>query len=302
MTDQDATRVNEYLIVAHTHVEPVALKDEAGYVKEIYSVFTQDIKMKVMVENYNEASYRLLAEAQRVRNYAAYFTRSQHPLDFSMVGQRDAVVNSGLPLIGAIFDGTTHLPFTDGGFGKTSVFTTRYGSDKGLTPPYDKFHSKESMVAWIADLNERLKLTGRMLETIPRGSACDAAVNCVGESFWTGEGKDRFLACWRAIDSIAKGDHPSVKSIGFEQIQGSLDKRLKDKSDEEALKSLRKLRNAAAHSSPTQDNYPSYHTRLREIYAIAREATDSVITETTGVKKELEWDSEGWERPAAQAN
>ena len=295
MTDPDATRVNEYLVVAHTHVEPVALKDEAGYVKEVYSVFTQDIKTKVMVEDYNEASYRLLAEAQRVRNYAAYFTRSQHPLDFRMAGQRDAVVNSGLPLIGAIFDGTTHLPFTDGGFGKTSVFTTRYGSDKGLTPPYDRFNSKESMEAWIADLNERLKLTGRMLEAVPRGSACDSAVNCVGESFWTGEGKDRFLACWRAIDSIAKGDHPRVKAIGFDQIRDSFDKWLKDKPSEEALRSLRDLRHAAAHSSPSQDYYPSYHTRLREIYAVAREATDSVITEATGVRRELEWDPEGWE-------
>jgi hypothetical protein len=295
MTDPDATRVNEYLVVAHTHVEPVALKDEAGYVKEIYSVFTQDIKSKVMVENYSEASYRLLAEAQRVRNYAAYFTRSQHPLDFSMVGQRDRVVNSGLPFIGAIFDGTTHLPFTDGGFGKTSAFTTRYGPDTGLMPPYDRFHSKESVVAWTAELNERLKLTGRMLEAVPRGSACDAAVNCVGESFWIGEGKDRFLACWRAIDSIAKGDHLSVKVIGFEQIRDSLDKRLKDIPSEGALKSLRNLRHAAAHSSPSQEDYPSYHTRLSEIYEIAREATDSVITGTTGVKRQLEWNPEGWE-------
>jgi hypothetical protein len=295
MADPDATKVNEYLVVAHTRVDPVALKDAAGNVREIYSVYTQDIKTKVLVEDYKEANYRLLAEAQRIRNYAAYFTRSQHPLDFSMVGQRDTMINSGLPFISAIFDGTTHLPFTDGGFGKTSALTTRYGPDRGLTPPYDKFHSKESMVAWIADLNERLKLTGRMLEAVPRGSACDAAINCVGESFWTGEGKDRFLACWRAIDSIAKGDHPKVKAIGFEQIQDSLDKRLKDKLDEEALKSLRSLRHAAAHSSPSQDNYPLYHTRLREIYTIAREATDSMITETTGAKKELKWNPEGWE-------
>ena len=295
MVDQDATKVNEYLVVAHTRVDSVALKDEKGYVKEIYSVYTQDIKTKVLVEDYREANYRLLAEAQRIRNFAAYFTRSQHPLDFSMVGQRDIVINTGIPMIGAIFDGTTHLPFTDGGYGRTSVFTTRYGPDRGLTPPFDKLHSKESLVAWLADLNERLKLTGRMLEAVPRGSACDAAINCLGESFWTGEGKDRFLACWRAVDSIAKGDHPDVKSIGLGQIRDSLDRRLKDKPGEEGLKSLRDLRNAAAHSSPSHDNYPSYHTRLHEIYTFAIEATDSVITETTGVKKELEWDPEGWE-------
>ena len=155
MVDQDATKVNEYLVVAHTRVDSVALKDEKGYVKEIYSVYTQDIKTKVLVEDYREANYRLLAEAQRIRNFAAYFTRSQHPLDFSMVGQRDIVINTGIPMIGAIFDGTTHLPFTDGGYGRTSVFNTRYGPDRGLTPPFDKLHSKESLVARLADLNER---------------------------------------------------------------------------------------------------------------------------------------------------
>lgn len=296
MANVRATKVNEYLVVAHTVVQPIAVKDERGYVKEIHSVVTKDIKTKVMVENYDEASYRLLAETQRIRNYAAYFTKSQHPLSFQMTGERDTIVNRYLPLVGPIFNGTTHLPFTDGGFGKTSVFTTRYGPDEGLKPPYDHFASLDSVRTWIVDLNGRLRLTCRMLEAVPRESACDAAINCVGESFWTGEGKDRFLACWRAVDSIAKLDHPNIKRIRFQHIRDTLGKRLKTELGKEELESLRELRHVAAHSSPSQSDYPSYHTRLPEVYRLARQLTDSAIIETTGMDEELKWDVDDWKR------
>lgn len=298
LTDQDKLRTNEYLVVAHTRVEQVAEKDEKGYVKDIFSLRTEDIRTRVMVENYNDATYRLLAEAQRIRNYAAYMTKSQHPLSFQMTAERDTVVNSFLPFIGAIFDGTTHLPWTDGGYGKTSVFITRYGPDEGLKPPYERFSSIESVKEWITDLDSRLRLAGKMLEIVPRESACDAAINCVGESFWTGEGKDRFLACWRAIDSIAKSDHPNSKTPTLKDLQNTLSKRLKARTNEETLKSLRELRHVIAHSSPSQDAYGLYHTRLPEVYRLARRLTDSLIREQTDVDQELDWQSDSWEHNA----
>jgi len=293
VADPYKTETDEYLVVAHTTVEPLAEMDERRRVKDIYSVSIEDIRTKVTIENYGEARYRLLAVALRIRNYAAYFTRSQHPLSFRMVGERDAIVNPSLFTIGAVFDGATHLPFTDGGFGKASVFFTRYGPPEGLKPPYEQFASKESAFAWVADLDNRLRFAGKMLETIPEQSGCDVAISCVGESFWTGEAKDRFLACWRAIDAVAKSDSNSGKA-NFGNIAATVGKRSKAKISMASLKSLRELRHVAAHSTPSNETYQLYHSRLPEVYELARRLTDSMIREQIGADEELDWGVDDW--------
>jgi hypothetical protein len=269
-------RTNEYLVVAYTTIEPFAETDENRKVLDIFSVFTEDIRVKIMVEKYEEARHRALAAALRIRNYAAYFTRSQHPLLFNMLGTRDEVVNNTFLPMPMVFEGGTHLPFTDGGLGSESVFTTRFGPVEGLKPKYDEFKTKENVLRWLKDLNSRLKLTNKMLGSINDGSPCDAAINCLGESFWLGEATARFVACWRAIDTVAMFDH-KVKRVGFNQIRDSVRKRSKSELTDERLISLRELRHVASHSFPHPEKYGQFHTRLSEVYRLARELTDSII-------------------------
>src|SRR6266571_2744042 len=219
-------RTNEYLVVAYTTIGPFAETDDNRNVRDIFSVFTEDIRIKIMVEKYRDARHRALAAALRIRNYAAYFTKSQHPLSFSMVGTRDEIVNSTFLPLPMIFDGATHLPLTDGGVGSESAFMIRFGPVEGLEPRYQEFKTKDAVLSWAKDLNNRLRITNKMLDSFTDGSPPDAAINCVGESFWAGEAPSRFLACWRAIDTVAKFDH-KVRRIRFAQIVDSIRKRSK---------------------------------------------------------------------------
>ncbi len=286
---------NEYLVIAYTSIQPFAETDEQRQVKDIFSVRTQNIQIKTIVDKYQDARYRVLATALRVRNYAAYFAKSRHPLSFSIVGQRDEVVNNTLLGMPAIFDGTTHLPFTDAGLGTTSAFITRFGPDDGLKPPYHEFDSKEAAAWWIENLNRCLKFTNRMLDSITEGSDCDVAVSCIGESFWLDEATARFLACWRAIDTITRLDHRNGH-VSLEQIGESVRKRSKAEWTDERLRLFRKMRNVAAHRSPPAEDFRQYHDRLAEVYQLARELADSAIKEQTSVDRELDWNPNAWRK------
>lgn len=274
--------------------------DDGHTAKNMYSVYLPDIKVKAFVEKYRDAVYRLTAVAFRIRNYAAFFTKNQHPLSITMQGSRDDHFSNTLfPM--SIFDGGTHLPITDGGLGTTSFFITRFGSDNGLSLPYYPMESKEVLHSWLKDLSGRLKLTNRMLELVPGESNCDVAINCIGESFWAEEIANKLVDCWRAIEAVARQDEGKT-DVKWDQIKKSIHKHAQSRPSDDNLKFLRNLRNISSHSFPKVAEFKHYHDNFGEIYHLATAVTDSLIREQGYLKEELDWERDSWRAssPGAQ--
>src|SRR5271156_427402 len=249
----DDLKINEYLITAATHMKPIVETDDGHTAKNVFSAHFPDIRVKALVEKYGDAVYRLTAIAFRIRNYAAYLTKSRHPLSITMQGVRDDHFSDTFFPV-TIFDGGTHLPITDGGLGTNSFFTTRFGPDEGLNLPYHSMESKDEVESWLNDLGNRLRFTSKMLELVPGGSNCDVAINCIGESFWGDEIANRLTDCWRAIEAVARQDE-GKSDVKWDQIKKSIHKRAESRPDDDRLRFLRELRNISSHSFPKAEEF-----------------------------------------------
>jgi hypothetical protein len=269
-------REGEYVVVGTTIIDmPPFVTDQDGNLR-IISINLKELEVKTYVEDYNKARYRLLAVAEKVRNYAAYVIKARLPLTFDMVGKRLDTGQWLLPL--AVFDGTTHLPITDGGVRDISVFRTRFGSHDGVKPPFEALENLENLKTWVKELNMKLDRTQKLLDGIKDGIPLDMAISSLGESIWSEGAKERLTNRWRAIETIAKIDYrvPRIKPY---MLFETLRRRAKGPLEVGQFERLRLLRNVSTHSVPPQEQTEDVHQAADELFRLAYEIVESALRE-----------------------
>jgi len=266
----------EYVVVGRTIIDiPPFITDQDGTLQFI-SINLKELEVKTYVEDYNKARYRLLAVAEKVRNYAAYVIKARLPLTFDMVGKRRDTGQWLLPF--AVFEGTTHLPITDGGARDISIFTTRFGPYDGVKPPYETLENLEQLRKWVEELNMKLKLAQKLLDKIKNATSLDIAVSSLGESLWAEGAKERLTNRWRAIEAIAKIDYrvPRIKPY---MLFKTLRRRAKGPLGADQFERLRLLRNVSTHSVPPQEQSEDVHQAADELFRLAYEIVESALRE-----------------------
>lgn len=252
---------------------PPIMEDKEGNIRIVPLTFRK-LELKTSVRNYNEARFHLLAVAERIRNYAAYVLRARLPMDFDMVGKRRD--NGQWFPFPAVFDGTTHLPITDGGVKDIMVFRTRFGHHSGVRPPDEALKSPENLVKWTNELNDKLSCTQWLLNRIESGTPLDVAVSSLGESIWAEEAKDRFSDRWRAIEAITKIDSPNCL-ITAQLIHETIKRRTDNPISSGQFDRLRVLRNLSIHSKPQEKIAIDIHEAAEKMCTIAYEVIESAL-------------------------
>jgi len=271
-------REGEYLVVGTPIIDtPLPLiEDQDGFPQLISIKKLKELEVKTYVKDYDKATYHLLAVAEKIRNYAAYVTKARLPLTFDMVGKRRDKGFCFLPVV--IFDGTTHLPLTDGGQKDISIFTTRFGPYEGVKPPSKALETFEQLNKWLKALNMKLTLAQNLLDNIKNETSLDIAVSSLGESIWVEGAKEQLTARWRAIEAITKIDHQE-RQIKSYMLFETLQKRAKAPLGFDEFKRLRHLRNVSTHSAPPQEQSADVHQAAYELFQLAYEITESALRE-----------------------
>lgn len=266
----------EYIIKGHLwiDIDPFHFNTEENPI--FLSFNMQELEVKTRVSDYNQANYHLLGTAERIRNYAAFFCKMRLPLDFYMTGKRP---NLGFPIFlpPAIFNGSTKLPFSDGGFNDVSIFRTRFGPSDGLKPPYEATQTYEKLYEWTGVIHNNLKLTQKALDKIKAGSFFDIALSSLGKSIWMEGVEERLGNCWKSLEAITKIDFPDTKQINSDKIFESIHKRLDTNLSEDQFHKFRKYRNLSTHEIPPPDVSIDVHRTAGMLYLLASKIIESEL-------------------------
>lgn len=269
-------KVGEYFVLARPKIKFESFyKDSEG---ELYIVTggLDGVKLKTMVKSYADARAHLLAVANRIRNYVAFSFQNAIPLDVSMIGKRE---NTGqwFP-VHATFEGSTLMPFTDGGIGDHSFFRTMFGSSEGSPPPSSALESEDSFKKWGEWVTERLNNSQTMLNNVSLNSPLDIALNSLGESIWAKPYKEKLMYSWRAIEAICKLDNPKKKIYSrmlLSTIRTHSDSNLSDLEFEK----IRLDRNKSVHWVPSYEESTSIVESADSLFKISVEVTKSTLKE-----------------------
>jgi len=266
----------EYLVKGHLRIDfnPFQFHTEEDPI--FLSFNMQELVVKTQVSDYNQANYHLLGVAERIRNYAAFFCKMRLPLDFYMIGKRP---NLGFPFVPlpAIFNGSSKLPFSDGGYNDVSIFRTRFGPHDGLKPPYEAIQTYEKLSEWSEKIHNDLKLTQSILEKIESTTFIDIAISSLGKSRWMEGVEERLGYCWKSLESISKIDYPKKKRTPFNQIFKSIHKRLNTDLTMEQFNLYRKYRNLSTHEIPSPESFIEIHQTAGMLYTLASKIVESEL-------------------------
>lgn len=276
--DFDSLEEGEYIVKGHLKIDVPDFhfyKNDEPIFLEFY---LHDFILKTYVTDYQKAPYHLLAVAERIRDYTAYVCQMPIPLSFYMSGKRP---DMGFPIfpLPTIYDGRTHLPFSDGGFNDVALFHTGFGSSNGLKPPLDVMESIEKLSDWSEKINTNLKRAQNLLDKIEDNSPLDIALRSVGKSHWMETVEERFTCRWKAIEAVARIDNPNSSRIHSSKLLKTIQKRVKDPLNHRDFNRLRELRNIITHNLPPHENSREIHWATDRLYLIATELIESVLKE-----------------------
>ena len=272
--DPSKFREGECVIVSTAIIDmPPIMPDREGNLR-INPLTYSRLVLKAFVNSYDEARFHFLAVAERMRNYAAYVFQSRLPLACDMVGKR--LDNGQWFPFPALFDGNTHLPITDGGVRDTMIFTTRFGSHRGVKPPDEALRSPEDLTKWVIQLNQKLLRVQQLLDKIESGTPLDIAVCAFGGSIWAEEAKDKVSDCWRAIEAITKADFPN-RHITPPMLYKTIYRRTNAHIEQTKLTHLRLMRNIAIHSKTHEKQSMDMHVASQEMYCLSYQVIKSAL-------------------------
>jgi len=281
-TNIDDLEEGEYYVVGHLSIDVNPFIFDANDDGYYISFNMKDLEVKTRVNEYNEARYHLLEVAKRMRNYAAYFTKTRLPMSFYMSGKRK---DMGFPLAPMVFhESGTGMPMSDGGFNEVSLFTSGFGPKNGLKPPHEALQSEDALKEWSGDIQNKLFTTQKALDLIDDGSRIDMAVCALGKVFWVNEAEDRLHNCWIALESIAKIDYPNAW-IKVSHVLESINKRLDTDLTKRQLRFYQKYRHKSVHEVPVPEDAYYLHKTSGDLYRLASQTLEAKLREHNIIEK-----------------
>lgn len=234
------------------------------------------LEVRTKVESYDVAPKHILAVGERLRNYTAFTMMYPMPLDITAEGKRGS--HGGFFPGYAIFDGSTLLPLTDGGFGNLSIFITRFGSHEGVKLPHDTYKSIENLRRRKAWFDHKISLTQTLLDKIPSGSNLDAAISSQGGSQWTKSAKEKFTHCMGSVEAVSRHDFRVIRTKP-EMLLSTMNKRFGKIIKREEFAKLRRYRNKSIHSVLSEQESTEIHELAKDFCEASNQVLTSVLTE-----------------------
>ncbi len=274
--DLDDLEVGEYFVRALPILDiPHLVKGPDGEARiPIFNIKYLEVRTKV--ESYDMAPRHILATSERLRNYLSFTMKYPMPLDITAEGKREQM--EGFLPTPTLFDGSTLLPLTDGGFGNLSIFITRFGSHEGVRLPDDTYKSIENLRRRKAWFDHKISFAQALLDHIASGSDVDAAINKLGESYWTKSAKERFTYCMSAVEAISRHDFQVIWSKP-EMHLSTMNRRCGRVIEQEEFTKLRLLRDKSVHSVLSEQESAEIHGLAENICEDSHKILASVLTE-----------------------
>jgi len=266
-TDIEDLEEGEYYVVGHLSI------DLGNW---IISKEMVNLVVRTRVSDYSEANYHLLGVAERLRNYAAFFTKRRFPMNCNMSGKRKDMGFQLFPMV--IYDGATRLPMSDGGFNDVSLFITRFGPQEGLKPSSDILQDLSKLDNWLGEINQGLVTAQKALDSIESGSRFDMAIGSMGKFYWMEEAADRLRNCWISLESIAKIDFPD-EWIKVHHILDSINSRLDTSVTRDQLKLFQEYRHKSVHEIPIPEEAYLVHKTANVLYRLALKTVEAELRE-----------------------